>query len=690
MAQATIGALRVTLGLESAAFTDGITAAQKHLQSIGRQMQSVGQGIAVAGAGMTAAITTPFIALGAHLLQGSQDAAASAAQVNAALASMGDASGRTFAQLEQAAVGLRNLSGFDDDEILTKVTANLLTFGNVSGQVFDRAQVAALDLSARLKQDLQSSTLMVGKALNDPIQGLSALRRVGIQFTDQQEAQIRAMQGVGDMAGAQAIMLSELERQFGGAAAAAGKADVWLPLKTALMDLEGALEPLVREVIAPLIEKVAAIARAFANLSPQTQKVAFVAAALAAALGPVLVAVGAVVASVGVLLPLIGAIGAPFLLAAAAAAGLAAALYVFRDDIIPIVQSFGAALAEHVGPKLAPLWTALKGAVAAVGEVFSAVFGDGSPGGATTAIKFWGGVTAQVLGAALDVITGAIGAVTNIFRAFAALLQGDFSAMWAHLGRAVGAMASGVLQAFATLFPGVTDFARRTYEGVRDWLFSRFTQLVGRIGEAVGRVSGFFRDLYVAVVGNSYIPDLVREVGDWMGPRLQAALVDPALTAVNQTEAAFAGMTTEVSGQMDSLFRSIASRDWKGALGNVLGVMSGMGGPLGAIGKVGSAIAGLPGFKGGGSFTVGGRSGVDSNVVAFRATRGEMVDIRRPGQDNGPLAQHFHVNAQGAVLAEGLMAEMRQVGVQSAFVGADLGSAKAQSTMTRRANRRLG
>ena len=119
MSQATIGALRVTLGLDSAAFTDGLSAAQAHLRGAGRRMQAVGTQIATVGAGMSAAITAPFVALGFHLLQGSQDAARAAGQVNAALDSMGDASGRTFEQLEQAAVGLRNLSGFDDDDPAT-------------------------------------------------------------------------------------------------------------------------------------------------------------------------------------------------------------------------------------------------------------------------------------------------------------------------------------------------------------------------------------------------------------------------------------------------------------------------------------------------------------------------------------------------------------------------------------------
>lgn len=649
MTTATVGALRVVLGLDSAAFADGLTAAQRHLREAGSKMQSVGATIATAGAGMSAAITAPFIALGAHLLQGSQDAAAAAAQVEAALTSMGGASGKTAEQLSKTAEELRNLTGVDDDEILTKVTANLLTFGNVAGDVFDRAQRSILDISARMGGDLQSATMMVGKALNDPIKGLAALRRVGIQFTEQQEEQIKAMQGVGDVAGAQAIMLGELERQFGGAAEAAGRADIWKPLKTALMDLEGAFEPIVRDVIGPLIARVADLARAFASASPGVQQFAVVAAAVAAAMGPVMVAAGGLVTVLGALLPVIGTIGAPFLAFAAAAAAVGTALFVFRDDLIPIIQSFAASVQENIGPKLMPLWDALVGAVRAVGEVFIAILGDGSPESAAATLKAFGEVVSRIFGAAVDLITGAVNIITNILRALAALLRGDFSTMWNALGSAVQALVTGVLNAFETLFPGVIGSVQKLVEGVTTWLRERLGHVLGWVIGKVREVGDAFFKLYDAVVGHSYIPDMVEAIADWMGPRLQRAMVNPAIDATATTGAAFEGLAGDVDSQMDGLLRSIASKDWKGALGGVLDILGGQGGKFGGWAKIGGDILKhLPGFKTGGSFRVGGSGGADSSLVAFRATPGEMVDVRRPGQiaesSRGGDTYHFQGN----------------------------------------------
>jgi phage-related protein len=65
--------------------------------------------------------------------------------------------------------------------------------------------------------------MMLGKALNDPTTGLSALTRVGVTFSDQEKEQIKTMMAHNDVAGAQKVMLKELSSEFGGSAEAAGK-----------------------------------------------------------------------------------------------------------------------------------------------------------------------------------------------------------------------------------------------------------------------------------------------------------------------------------------------------------------------------------------------------------------------------------------------------------------------------------
>lgn len=577
MSNAVVGALRVTLGLDSAAFENGLDGARKQLATAGANMQKVGSRMAGIGAGMSVAITAPFIALGAHLLQGSQDAAHAAGQVNAALTSMGGASGKTADELFAAAEAMRNLTGVDDDEILTKVTANLLTFGNVSGEAFDRAQMAALDLAARMQGDLQGATMMIGKALNDPVKGLAALGRAGIQFTEQQKEQIKSMVAAGDAAGAQAIMLGELEKQFGGAAKAAGDADVWKPLKTALMDLEGAFEPLIRDVMAPLVQHVGAAVKAFAALSPTTQKFIAIGAAVAAAIGPILVGFGAMVSAVGAItaafagggflagiLPFLGPIGI-------GVAAVTAAFVFWGDDIIPILKAFGKQIGDVLGPKVQPLFDAVKGAVGALGDVFAAVFAGGGDGSATANLQTFGTVVSRVLGAAVDLITGAVNVITNVLRALAALLRGDFSAMWNALGSAVKAVVVAIGSAFETLFPNVSKWVRATVEGVRDWLVTRFQSMVVEpVKRKIDQVSGFFFGLYDAVVGHSYIPDMVEGVAAWMA-KLDAGMVVPAKNATAATKSAFEQLRDDVAAIIEGLMTDAekAERDLQNKLATI-------------------------------------------------------------------------------------------------------------------------
>ena len=178
---------------------------------MGKMMGVLG-GVVTAAAG--AAVAFRFLGDSINEARGANKALA---QTGAVMRSMG----RTEApeKIEAMLDSLMLASGIDDDN-LREMTNVLLTFGNVTGGMFERANQAALDLSVAFGKDLNSSAVMVGKALNDPIKGLTALSRIGVQFTAEQQEQIKAMMEVGDVAGAQKIIMKELERQVGGSAAA--------------------------------------------------------------------------------------------------------------------------------------------------------------------------------------------------------------------------------------------------------------------------------------------------------------------------------------------------------------------------------------------------------------------------------------------------------------------------------------
>jgi hypothetical protein len=115
-----------------------------------------------------------------------------------------------------------------DDEAVQSGENLLLTFTNIRNEVgrgnniFDQASLTILNMSTALDQDLKSSAIQLGKALNDPIKGITALSRVGVSFTESTKERITTLTEDGKVMAAQKIILKELNKEFGGSAKAAG------------------------------------------------------------------------------------------------------------------------------------------------------------------------------------------------------------------------------------------------------------------------------------------------------------------------------------------------------------------------------------------------------------------------------------------------------------------------------------
>lgn len=144
------------------------------------------------------------------------------AQLTQVIKSTGGAAGLAAVKLREMAAAMQQLTTFGDETIIGAQNL-LLTFTNIggSGGIFERSTQAVLDVATAMGMDLKGAALQVGKALNDPATGLSMLTRVGITFSETQKDLIKDLQKMGDTAGAQTVILDELERQFGGSAAAA-------------------------------------------------------------------------------------------------------------------------------------------------------------------------------------------------------------------------------------------------------------------------------------------------------------------------------------------------------------------------------------------------------------------------------------------------------------------------------------
>jgi hypothetical protein len=187
--------------------------------------------------GLRAGIVTTSAALfggvglisGVKLLYGeAREATLAGKATGAALESTGAKAWTSKKHIEGLAGSLSEMAGVDD-EVIQKSENMLLTFRNIENgsrrgkKTFDRTTRAALDLSAGMTAAGKAMTptdaaLQLGKAVNDPVKGMTRLTRIGITFTKQQEKQVAAFTKQGKMHKAQAVILREVEKEFGGQA----------------------------------------------------------------------------------------------------------------------------------------------------------------------------------------------------------------------------------------------------------------------------------------------------------------------------------------------------------------------------------------------------------------------------------------------------------------------------------------
>jgi len=137
----------------------------------------------------------------------------------------GDNAGTVSKRLEDLA-GVQQLQLGIDDDVIKNTQIKLLTFSELAktaghvGGMFDRATMAAQDLAAAGFGSAENNAVQLGKALNDPINGLTSLSRSGITFTETEKLKVKSLVESGHMLDAQNMVLGAIETQVGGTAAA--------------------------------------------------------------------------------------------------------------------------------------------------------------------------------------------------------------------------------------------------------------------------------------------------------------------------------------------------------------------------------------------------------------------------------------------------------------------------------------
>lgn len=313
--------------------------------------------------GVTAA-AAGAVAFGVSSVKAFGESQLAISQTEAVLKSTGGAAGVTSKMVTDLATSLQKSTRFSDEQVRSAENM-LLTFTKIGKDTFPEATKAVADMATAMGTDLTQTSIQVGKALQDPVQGVTALQRVGVRLSESQKELVQRLVDTGNTAGAQAVILKELQTEFGGSAEAAGNT---LPgqldkLKNAFNDLQEQVGQVIARALTPLIDgfgKWMDKVNEAGGLLPYFNKIIKehadqIVILSGAILGGLVPALWAIVAPIVVAMWHL----APFLIAGALLAGLALLIKKNWDTIGPVFNTVVGKLQEAWG-KFNEFWDLIK------------------------------------------------------------------------------------------------------------------------------------------------------------------------------------------------------------------------------------------------------------------------------------------------------------------------------------------
>ena len=416
----------------------------------------------------------------------------------------------------------------------------LLTFTKIGKAIFPQATEAALDMAQKFGGDATSQAVILGKALNDPIKGISALTRIGVQFTDAQKEQIKSMVEAGDVAGAQKVILGELQTEIGGVARAAGttlsgKLEI---LKNKFGNIKEEIGGALIPVITDLVTKVSdGIGPAFDWLKQNGDK-----------LLPVLAAIGAMI---------LAAVVPAFVIWAAAAWTTAAANIAAMAPILIPIAAIGAAVGLLVAAwqnnwfgirdTLTAVWTnTLQPAFQNIGNWLSVNI----PMAIQTVSRFWDTVLLPALQAVWRFIQTS---VLPIFEDIGNWLQKNIPIA---IGLAKNAWVQVLLPALQLVWDIITQKLLPVIQDVALWVGTH----IGTAIETAKRLFGEFSDSAQRLWDSlEPVRSVIASIVSWISDRLRPA-IDGFAGFIGGLHIAnpFADLAGTIQGIIDGAARAIA------------------------------------------------------------------------------------------------------------------------------------
>ena len=219
--------------------TAEVDKAIKNLKSVDKQTDATEKMFKQLGGAIGAAFSVKAIVdFSKQCAEAYREHNAAVSILNSTLEATGATAWTTSLELQKMAGELQKTTNYTADSI-NSMQSVLLGFRNIKGDTFEDATKAILDMATVMKMDLSSAAQSVGKALDDPIHGMDSLKKQGFNFSESQKQVMQSLLDTGDAAGAQKIILDELNETFGGAAEAA--ADSATQIKNAWGDVKRAI-----------------------------------------------------------------------------------------------------------------------------------------------------------------------------------------------------------------------------------------------------------------------------------------------------------------------------------------------------------------------------------------------------------------------------------------------------------------
>src|SRR3990167_1848174 len=252
------GRIEWDLDLDDAKFKSKLKGSHTAAQSFGSKIGGVFAGVGKAALKLGAVASAAFVGFSVLSVKAAAESQAALSQLNAVIKSTGGIAGVTSKAAIDLSKSLQKVTTFSDESVLEAENL-LLTFTKIGKKIFPQATKTVLDMSIALGQDTKSSAIQLGKALQDPILGITALRRVGVNFSDKQKEVIQKLVDTGQSLKAQKLILKELKVEFGGSAEAASKTfgGALKQRQNSLNDLQETFGLVIINAITPFVKAIA-------------------------------------------------------------------------------------------------------------------------------------------------------------------------------------------------------------------------------------------------------------------------------------------------------------------------------------------------------------------------------------------------------------------------------------------------